>query len=240
MIVLIDIGNTRVKWQTRAAGQLVAEGVLPTAQLPAWRPDWAGQPALAVVSNVAADWVIDGLSDKLGLSIDRVHVVESGADTHGIVSEYRGLGSDRFLAMVAAHRRGFGDCLVVSAGTAFCADMLTSEGRFLGGCIVPGPDLMRASLSTGTARAGSQASQTALFPTHTDAAVATGIALALCGLVESLESRLRATTGRLVRRVLTGGARAVLVDCHGEAVVEIDNLVLEGLAWIARDLGYAA
>lgn len=40
--------------------------------------------------------------------------------------------------------------------------------------------------------------------------------------------------------VLTGGARACLAPLLEGAVFEVDDLVLEGLAWIARDLGFAA
>jgi pantothenate kinase type III len=40
--------------------------------------------------------------------------------------------------------------------------------------------------------------------------------------------------------LLSGGARAVLRPLLSGEVVEVDELVLEGLAWIARDLGYDA
>jgi pantothenate kinase type III len=39
--------------------------------------------------------------------------------------------------------------------------------------------------------------------------------------------------------LLTGGARACLRPLLDGEVFEVDDLVIEGLAWIARDLGYA-
>jgi type III pantothenate kinase len=241
MIALLDIGNSRVKWQCMSASGALEVGTLPTVQLPDWRPVWAGQCECALVSCVAGDWALDCLSDRLGLSAERIHVLRPAGEAHGIVNRYRQperLGADRYAGLVAAHRRGLGDCLVVSVGTAVCADMLTAEGRFLGGCILPGPDLMRTSLATGTARVGGGMGEVQAFPCDTEAALATGIALALCGLLDALESRLQATTGRPVTRLVSGGGRAVLAGCLGRSVVEVENLVLEGLAWIARDLGY--
>ncbi len=154
MIALLDIGNSRLKWQTRDGSGLIGEGSLATADIPLWRPTWAGRLEAATMSCVAGDWAVDASFHRLDLPSERVHVVQSRAEAHGIVHAYRlpqQLGADRFAAMVGAYRLGLGDCLVISAGTALCVDMLTADGRFLGGCILPGPGLMRSSLALGTA-----------------------------------------------------------------------------------------
>jgi pantothenate kinase type III len=101
---------------------------------------------------------------------------------------------------------------------------------------------------------GSVAGEWRDFPLDTGSAVESGIALALLGVVRGMRERLvgfrvsgRAASGmpaghaagQLPRVLLTGGARACLRPLLDGEVFEVDDLVIEGLAWIARDLGYA-
>ena len=54
------------------------------------------------------------------------------------------LGPDRWAALIAARAlHSSGPALVVNAGTATTVDMLSGDGRFLGGSILPGVELMR-------------------------------------------------------------------------------------------------
>jgi pantothenate kinase type III len=104
-----------------------------------------------------------------------------------------------------------GAALVVDAGTAMTVDALATDGRFLGGLIVPGYDLMRASLARGTARLPVAAGRFDPFPRTTDDAIVTGALQAMAGaVVRTLEAILaeqrKANAGRTDA---TGGVRAV-------------------------------
>jgi type III pantothenate kinase len=288
MILLVDAGNTRIKWATLGSDGQVPGGACPTIEACALGPAWrAARPTRAVVACVAGESVradLAGLLAELGVE---AHWVRAAPAAHGLVNPYHppeALGVDRYAAMVGASRRFGRDCVVVGIGTAMTADMLTSGGAFLGGCIVPGPELMRESLSTGTAGVGPGAGECQTFPLDTGAAVATGIVLALLGVVRGMRERLGRARGASVADlflsaspasgggvsptgsvreggvcslpagmqgrggegnappavVLTGGARACLAPLLEGVVFEVDELVLEGLAWIARDLGFAA
>ena len=57
------------------------------------------------------------------------------------------LGVDRFLALLAAHARGPGPWLLVSAGSALTVDLLDVGGQHIGGVIAPSPEHMRAALA---------------------------------------------------------------------------------------------
>lgn len=248
MILLVDAGNTRIKWAFLAAGEIRPGGSWPTRDVAGlravWRPPAGDQITAALLACVAGEPVratLAALLDSLGVP---ARWIAAEAAAHGLSNRYQppqSLGADRYAALVGAARRLRRDCVVVGVGTALTADMLTAEGEFLGGCIVPGPDLMRSALFSGTAGVGPAAGGWQDFPRATGAAVDTGIALALAGVVRGLRERLargRADASPAV--VLTGGARSWVRPLLAGDVIEIDELVLEGLAWIARDLGFDA
>lgn len=241
MFLLLDAGNSRIKWGVREEGVWLARGVCPTGEAARLGDEWAAYPLnRALLSCVAGGATRATLENLLSPRVEPLRWVAAAARAHGVHSDYQpaeSLGADRYAALVGARRRNLGACLVVSVGTALTADALTADGRFLGGCIAPGPDLMRAALRQGTAgvreATGRQADG---FPRSTGAAVATGLALAQMGVVAGMRERLRRHCGAAVTILLSGGARATVASLLESPVVECDDLVLEGLVWMAKDL----
>jgi type III pantothenate kinase len=261
VILLVDVGNTRIKWAMWSGGETRRDGVCPTRDaVDLVRVCDQTGIAYAVVVCVAGEAIRSVLTQCFVDAGIATHWVHPEYSAHGLLNRYRppeSLGADRYAALIGAARRFRRDCVVVSVGTAMTADMLTGEGEFLGGCIVPGPDLMRESLFTGTAGVGlSSGLPSGLssgewqdFPRDTRAAVGSGIALALLGVVQGMRARLAEMGGiepkeaesgdALPAVILTGGARACLRPLLPGEVFEFDELVLEGLAWIARNMGFA-
>lgn len=239
MILLLDAGNTRIKWGVRHAGAWQVRGVCQAWEVARLRADLAAYPLRrALLCCVANEATRAALDDLLATCVDRLDWLVAAADAHGVRNAYQppeSLGADRYAALVAAVRRGLGACVVASVGTALTVDALTADGRFLGGAIAPGPDLMRAALLRGTAGVRAFSVPVDGFPSETGAAVASGIALAQAGVVAGMRERLARQTGQPVTVLLSGGARAVLENLLEPPVVEADDLVLEGLAWIAKD-----
>lgn len=253
MILLVDIGNTRVKWAAWSGGEVRRDGVCPTREASDLMRA-CGQTGIvhAVVACVAGETIRSSLAQCLENAGIAAHWVQSEDFAHGVLNRYQppeSLGADRYAALIGAARRFHQDCVVVGVGTALTADMLTGAGEFLGGCIAPGPDLMWASLATGTVGGWASNREWRDFPRDTRAAVGSGIALAMLGVVQGMRARLAGAdgfkpTGRqpgdsFPAVILTGGARAFLRPLLSGEVFELDDLVLEGLAWIARDLGFA-
>jgi type III pantothenate kinase len=239
MILLLDAGNTRIKWGVRHAGAWQARGVCPTREVSRLSADLAAYPLRrALLCCVANDATRAALHGLMAARVEQLAWLVAAADAHGVHNAYQppeSLGADRYAALVAAARRGLGGCVVASVGTALTVDALTADGRFLGGAIAPGPDLMREALLSGTAGVREFTVPAAVFPTDTGAAVASGIALAQAGVVAGMRERLARHTGKTVTVLLSGGARAVLASLLEPPVVEADDLILEGLAWIAKD-----
>jgi type III pantothenate kinase len=247
MILLVDAGNTRIKWRIVAGRQLCASGVAPTAEAAdlaqAWQPYRLNG---AVVSCVAGDAVQAELERALrnrvtGLAL---HWVKPAREKFGLINHYTApetLGTDRYAGLIAAARLKLGDCVVVSVGTATTVDMLDRNGAFLGGVIIPGPDLMRSALLGGTGQIqcrmcdATASTDVAAPPRDTAMAVEMGIALAQAGAIRSLCERMSALSEQPPLVVLTGGARAQVRAGLRVELIEIEDLVLEGLAWIALE-----
>lgn len=239
MILLLDIGNSRIKWGVWADGAwrgrgacAVAEAERLAAVLAEHRPAWVGVCCVAgTVVRATVERLLGGLP---------AHWLVPAANGHGIVNRYvrpEALGADRYAGLVACRRRGHAPCVLASAGTALTVDALAGDGEFLGGLIVPGSSLMRRALAEGTAGVGEAPGGWQAFPRSTGDAVATGIVDAMAGSIEAMRRRLAGYLGAQPRLVLTGGDAAGLAGhLDGDVVVEVD-LVLEGMLCLARDLG---
>jgi type III pantothenate kinase len=155
----------------------------------------------------------------------------------GVTNGYRDegeLGTDRWAALVAAHNAGAANQLVVNAGTALTVDALDAEGCFLGGLIVPGPALMRRSLGAGTAQLKRTEGMFDPFPRSTADAITSGAIQAAAGAIERTMAAMARAGLAPQRLVLSGGAAGELAPHLPMPPTVNDNLVLDGIALIAR------
>jgi len=141
------------------------------------------------------------------------------------------LGPDRWAALIGAWSILRGPCLVVTAGTATTVDVLRGDGRFVGGVILPGLDLMKRSLTRGTAELPFARGRFSAEPRNTADAIETGCLLAQAGAIE----RAFATMEPGAACVLAGGAARRIARHLNIPVRLVDNLVLEGLVRISQD-----
>lgn len=239
-VLAIDAGNSRIKWGWFDGAQwanqawiaTVKTGGLAAALAPPETPD------AILIANVAGDAVRKLVADAVEPLGVAPRWVRSRARQCGVVSSYADpaqLGADRWAALIGAWHLTRGPCAVVNAGTTLTVDALSGEGVFLGGCIVPGADLMRAALARDTAQLPLQEGKFAYFPDCTADAIASGATNALAGAVERMLRHMEQTGAHAPLVVLSGGA-ASLIASHLNARVEVvDNLVLEGLLRIAQE-----
>ena len=238
MLLLIDAGNTRVKWALAhpeaQPGTWSALGAVLHDELDALAPAWrdAGV-ARAIVSNVAGPELRARLAALLG-AID-VDWFASSAARAGLVNGYREsgrLGCDRFAAAIGARALAPGQALVVATcGTATTVDAVTSDGRFLGGMILPGLALMAGALARNTAQlpqATPGAAPPPLFADNTNDAIVSGCLSAQAGAIE------RAVAGHGgAPCILSGGAAPYIAPALKVAHKLVDNIVLVGLHAVA-------
>jgi len=236
VILLIDIGNSRIKWARAEQGRV---GAPISAPPEAASFEGLGQlpeaPERVLVSSVAGQRLDAALCSfcEQHWSLRPVFAV-SEPERLGLRNAYadhRLLGVDRWLAMLAAWSRCRSACCVVDAGTALTVDLVDAGGQHLGGYIVPGTRLMTAALEQRTAdiarhraaEPGAPAGQAAPGRNTADA-VAAGSRQAQAGLVRQALEQL----GGSARLFLTGGEAAQLAPLLAGAEHRA-ALVLEGL-----------
>lgn len=237
MLLLIDAGNSFVKWayhdggawlhQRRAA--LVDFCADPLAHLDKI-------PAHVAISNVAGTTLQTVLTRNLPDCT--LHWVKAKAQSCGVRNQYEmpaQLGSDRWAALIAAHAISVSPCLVVSVGTAMTVDMLSESGVFLGGLIMPGPQLMRDALAQGTNAIQVPSGHINALPVNTADAVETGVVYALIGAIERAAAGFDKKQPGKVGCILTGGAANLIAPHLNRPYQLVDNLVLEGLLLIAQE-----
>lgn len=238
MKLLIDAGNTRIKWALVDEGTWLRSGVLPVGQAGELSQQFAGLQGIRQVwaSNVAGEEIAQHIRNAgAGLSVQSHFIVAQEAQC-GVRNGYSGpsrLGSDRWAALIAAWHLVRGTCLVVNSGTATTVDALSVKGEFIGGLILPGVELMQRSLRGATAQLqAAQAGEYAPFPLNTADAIYSGALQASCGAIER-QYALLGESGAPV--VLSGGAVLVLRDSLNVPLRIVDNLVLQGLWLIAQE-----
>ena len=250
-ILLVDIGNTRVKFALLRGARLSAARALPH------RAGAAGVAALvrAVprdVERVVAVCVMGARYERALTAAVRVRFgvrtefIRSTRVAAGVRNGYRDtwrLGADRWVGVIAAHAiAGARPVLVVNIGTALTVDAVTANGRHLGGAIVPGPNTMIESLlanthgirrrARGARRAGSRAR--ALFAADTASALDAGAAFAAAAFIDRAYVEARSVLGGRPLLLLSGGAAPVLEPYIKSPVRRVPDLVLRGLAVLAR------
>lgn len=239
MLLLVDAGNTRVKWalaqDAAAPGDWIASGAALHDGLDALAGEWQAHGVTrAIVSNVAGPALRERLAALLGpVAVDWF---ASSAERAGLVNGYREparLGCDRFAAAIGARALAPGQALVVATcGTATTVDAVTPDGRFLGGMILPGLALMAGALARNTAQlpqAMPGAAPPPLFADNTNDAIVSGCLSAQAGAIE------RAVAGnRGAACILSGGAAPYIAPALKLAYKLVDNIVLVGLHAVAR------
>jgi type III pantothenate kinase len=147
------------------------------------------------------------------------------------------IGVDRWVALIGARSVTTHACCVVSVGTAMTIDALDGQGQHLGGVIVPGPDLMVASLFANThgiaQRAQQGSTRAGLFADNTLGAVRQGSLHALAALIERSVVTMQEQLQHAPELLMTGGGVEALHPALGCPYREIPDLVLRGLAVLA-------
>lgn len=252
MILLIDAGNTRIKWATvdtvvlapTVAPQWHDQGSVSHAEMSALQVTWADLPiSRIVISNVAGEQIQHALTLLLANCVAGVKPEQfiSSSQCAGLTNTYQQaaqLGCDRFASAIAAHalfpRRAL---LVVTCGTATTIDAVTADGTFIGGMILPGLQLMAQSLAKNTAQLPQIAdsiSMHQIFADNTDQAITSGCINAQVGAIIRAHETLAGMRAHPVSCIISGGAAKFLTPHLRIDFKHVENLVLTGLCIVAK------
>lgn len=244
MRLLLDLGNTRLKWALHNdAAAWFAHGALD------WQAKVGDELAHAWMdlprsTQVVGASVVDGAREQQVAEVARQvfasapHWLRTPAGACGVRNAYaepHRLGVDRFLAMVAAHATHRGPCVLASAGTALALDAMMPDGRHLGGLIAPGVRLMQQSLLEATALVRPQRAGDILdLADNTSDAVTSGCWQAAAALIERFHARVLPRLGGAAVLILDGGDAQQLVPLLSMPAQLSKDSVLRGLALWAQ------
>ena len=238
MQLLIDIGNSRLKWATVVSGAIAVRGAVAHGGAnigDALAHEWRALPParqifVASVAPLAFDTEIETCArERFGID---AAFLRSPAEALGIRNAYsdpQRLGIDRFLGLAAIHASASRAQVLVGVGTAMTLDTLDADGTHLGGWILPAPALMRDSVLARTARVGVSDGVLVDFADNTADGLFSGSLHAARGAVERFVANAARELGTWPEVVLTGGGAVELAPLLPGAERR-DDLVLEGLA----------
>ncbi|HEX4676761.1 MAG TPA: type III pantothenate kinase, partial [Steroidobacteraceae bacterium] len=205
-VLLIDIGNTRIKW-ARFDGERLGR------QRAAVHSGWGGEDyARRVIGSGRLDRIL--VASVAGARVDRSLVLaarrarapapefvvsqrRAAGVTSGYLEPWR-WGVDRFVAAIGAYHLAKGRAVcVVGVGTAMTIDLVDAAGRHRGGAIIPAPTLMVDALLKNTdgirRRAqGGAGGGNSLFGRSTRAALVQGSRYAAAALIDRAVGEARA------------------------------------------------
>ena len=232
MNLLIDIGNTRLKWQLQdgsQSGNFRGEDQFDQA--------WAALESIewVIASSVGGERINQAVEQwwqARGVTVNWASVEKEQC---GVVNHYAldQLGVDRWVAAIGARRRYPGSaCIIIDAGSAITVDGLTAAGEYLGGVIMPGYRLMARALhqDTDALKLDLQgATDFEAFPVTTKAAIVSGIEFAVNGGVAQAVMAQKQRLGEDVPCLMTGGDAIRLSQHFSAERVMAPALIFEGL-----------
>lgn len=250
MKLLVDLGNTCLKWATLAQNELGPQQRvtyqkdniqaclsqywqnLPCPEHGIWLSNVAGPQQLEMMQV----WVWKQWGIKLT-------VVETTATACGVTNGYinpKQLGIDRWLAILGAYHLIKGNLCVVDCGTAVTLDVVAETGLHLGGLIMPGVKTMQHSLLKATQINGIdkingiekfekfKVVEKQLLAYDTQSGIILGTLYAVVGWIEYIMNGIE-KPGQKLTLIVTGGNVPELLPYFSKQNVHIPDLVLQGL-----------
>ena len=243
-MLLIDIGNTRVKWAICRDGEWSNHSVAHhqdfTNVLSQSSLNWPNSINSAWVCNVGSETILhtvqNQLTKELGISVNQAQVKRSFAGLKNDYKNLSSLGVDRWVAAIGARSiQPSGDLIVIDVGTAVTIDYVSNNNVFEGGAILPGMKLMHDSLVGHTENISSELSDiTQVLGKDTQECVNSGIGYGLVGGIERVINEMQKSITTKPNIVITGGGMQPVVTLSPLHFIKEPNLVLIGLAEIAN------
>jgi len=248
--VVVDIGNSRMKWGRCEGNRVTDVARLPLDDVAAWEAELQKLPP---PQSLARKWAVASVnpsalvrflewSQKHGETAQFEQYTDLPIRLN--VDEPRKVGLDRLCGAVAAKVMvpAGTAAITVDVGTAVTVNLIDVDGVFQGGAIFPGPRLMGRALHEHTAKLPlidlGEVPAAGVPGRNTSDAIQAGIAAAVQGGVALLVERLAVQHSR-PWLFITGGARGSLskhLFREVDEVREVPALTLEGIRIAAEAL----
>ncbi len=251
MLLLVDIGNTNVKFGIDVDGQLKTRWRVHTDRTSMPDEWWIVLNTLAVADGIVltaidgavvsssvpsvTPWITTMIRDRIGIE----PVVVGPSTDLGITVDIDNpteVGPDRLVDAAAAYQKFGGPVVVLDFGTATTLNVVNHDGAFIGGAIAPD---LRSAHDALVGKAAKLTSVDLVFPSsvigrNTVAAMQSGIMLGYVGLINGLIAQIDNELGEQPTVVSTGGFGGVFKDRCPRISTYAPDLTIDGLRLVWR------
>lgn len=245
MNLLVDIGNSRIKWAGMdrnglSEGQSFLRGKtgIKAALNKAWKK--LEDVEAIYVANVGGDKLAAQLTEwtekQWQLTPVYIHTEKKRFGVTNAYDDPSKLGIDRWLSLIAARQHARQAQCVIDCGTAMTIDIVTKAGQHQGGMILPGLSLMRSSLAANTHALTEEPDEKEFktLATNTFSAIQAGTLYSATATLERIINDLNESFDNKIRFIITGGDAENLLPLLPESMNHYPDIVLKGLAFYAR------
>jgi type III pantothenate kinase len=247
-MMLLDIGNSAVKWAIREHGEMTRRGRFchkdedfseqaETAWEAMQRPD---RVAVANVAGTGMERnVVAWTEAHWAITPQFVRVTGQAAGVTNAYTEPGTLGIDRWAAMIAAYHEYSGPVCIIDCGTAITIDVVDVEGQHRGGLIAPGIGMMKRCLHSETAEIritpAKENQPVTLLACGTREAIDKGVGYMGSAMIDRVVADIVAEYGEHTTLVITGGDVDSVLPLSGWQPHYDPDLVLKGIAILAGE-----
>jgi type III pantothenate kinase len=243
MLLLIDIGNTNTKigiYEDGAVRDLfqLSTGKRNISEYSSLLKSITVRHRLIKLKGAALCSVVPDATPRLISAVKKSFGIEPLNVTHKTRTGVKfpaGTGADRIAQVVGARRLyKEGDLIIVSFGTATVFSIITGDGKYKGGAIMPGIGLSLEALAWGTSKLPRVALKSSwkLLSKETENNILTGVILGHAGAVERIVREIKKDSGMNFKVIFTGGLARFVKPYLKLADFENSHLTFEGLHFI--------
>lgn len=239
MIVLLDLGNSRLKWALLEHGEPVAQEPINLdsdhwPQIFESRLRAQSAPAAqAWICSVTQPARLQAIEQVLGAWRTMIHRLGPAHSDALLQLGYRDpaqFGVDRWLALRALRRRHADAFLLACAGSALTIDVVDAQGQHLGGVIAPSAPRALEALHARASHLDTAGRRISAFADNTADATWSGAWLAAAALIERVHAEAEHRLDGAVAIWLSGGDAGTLAPLLHGPIRQFHDLVLQGLA----------
>ncbi len=228
--LLVDIGNTRVKWAIYSVNRLVEQGIDTSPSIP-WQSIHS-----AILCRTGS--LKHPLVEKIISHVPSTLILDHNTNLpfNNLYNSPKTLGPDR-MALIAGAQTSYPDtaCLVIDAGTCVTYDFITEKGDYLGGNITPGLQMRLNAMHEMTTSL--PLVKPAYHPNplgqNTTQALQNGTTLGLVDEIDGMILRLKQPYNNF-KTILTGGSAYYLSKYIKNDIFVHPDLLMKGLLKILR------
>jgi len=236
----IEVGNTLVKFGLFQKRFLKKIYSFPTKEIKS--KIHIPEPLLKLkLGKIVIASVVPEINEKLSKVLKKIYEVKPfiiGVQDCKIplrIKEPKKVGIDRVLNCKSAYYFYGGPSVIVDIGTAITIDIVSQKGIFLGGIIIPGPELWLNSLTnTSLLPKINFCENVKIVGKNTEEAISSGVKYGITFLIEGIVKKLKNKYPDL-KTILTGGGSFVFKKFLKIKFIHHPYLSLEGIGVIINN-----